>query len=238
MEYKLIYPDYNINNLIINYLDLGNLLKMTTINKFYYNLINNFEFINEFKKIIKINKIDLEDKNDLFSKSCTNGFINLSKFLYKNYVINVHYNERNDILKIICVNGHFEMVKWLMKITNNCKKESVPFNYTYIYISYKCFLKAFIACCKTGNLEIMKCIIPNINKDYLDLIYHYQHDKPFHIACVHGHLELARLLVSIGKELKSPVDMWAFRPAYIVCYNNGHTKLNWEEWVEYLNMNN
>ena len=133
-----IYSIKDIDNQIINYVNLEDLLNIGIINKYYNYLINNFILIKEIKLYKQKFIIGVPYKN--LRNCCKAGLINLGNYLLNKYEIDIHMDGQW-FFRLCCLYSHFDMAKWIWKIM-----KQKPY----------CIDWLFEWCCQLDKLEIVK----------------------------------------------------------------------------------
>ena len=137
MENHLIYPINEIDNVIINFLGIGNLLKISQVNKYYYyncssKYISTNIIIKEIRSYNKKYKINPLKENKIFYESCRNGWINLAKYIWQNY--SIHKQAFDNAIFYCCKNGQYEIIEWLSTKQNcYCGSNICRFEWTLTY---------------------------------------------------------------------------------------------------------
>ena len=136
MSVILPLPELNIL-LITKYLDpLDDYKIFRQTNKYYNELIKNNKFYMELKELnykadVYISHAELQDngfirfifqmcKSFSFSKACYYGYINIVKYLYKKYQLNIHENDEM-AFRSSCINGQKNIAEWLYNLSKNDK---------------------------------------------------------------------------------------------------------------------
>lgn len=189
--------------------------------------LGHFELCKYFYKYID-GAIDaiLDNSDELLFSSCTNGYLELSKWLYdlvlQETERSIDVNKYDDrLFRWSCRNGHLEISKWLYE---KSKKRKIPIN-----IHSQCDY-AFRRSCKNGYLEMAKWIYElsqSLNKpiDIFSCDYY-----AFRWSCCYGHLEVAKWLHNLSckryyDSYYITCDHYAFKSSCI--YN--HIKI--AEWL-------
>ena len=125
MSEYILLPE--LNYIIIENLDpLKDYRNLLLINKYYYDFIHRHTKYSEFKKFwrrknqystyLNGNCIDRD-----FSKACEYGYINVAKYLYNTYIIDIHQNDEYIFIET-CLSGHldFHVIMVIIKSLNGC----------------------------------------------------------------------------------------------------------------------
>jgi len=124
---------------------------------------------------------DYSDIDELFAFVCSDGYLDVAKYLYQKTKIN--FNSKT--LLMTCRNNYFEISEWLMSLID--KKNAKSFD----------FEKILNISCEKGNLNITKRILENYPGNYIynDNFYCLR------IACINGHIDIVKFFLEFIKSL-------------------------------------
>ena len=151
----------DLDESIIDFMDLPDLVNLMLTNKNYYEKIKNKKLIiqwnelklydnNTIKKIVTSYDYHLLPFNEnildkLFLITCVNGYIEYATSLFIRYTINIHYDHEY-AFQLCCKYGQINTAKWLIKLDGKIN----------LHIDRDC---AFQWSCKNGHHEIAKWLI-------------------------------------------------------------------------------
>jgi len=164
MEGVIIYKNPDLNNLLIDYCQIHNIVKFNDksqhvyihkeVNKYTKNF-NNAHYASFYIKnnnvlicchYIKTYTKDIHVDNEMaFRFSCINGHLHVVKFLLSlNQGIDVHII-REFVFRWSCLNGHLELVKFLWSLNLNINihinnEETLKFSCAFCHIDVVKFL--------------------------------------------------------------------------------------------------
>jgi ankyrin repeat protein len=119
------------------------------------------------------------DINGIFNYACENNNINVVKYLINLPENNIDIsNDDYHVFHIACERKNFDIVEYL---TDIIPSDDVAFDVQYNF--------AFINACKTGNIDIIKCML---NKSKNKLVVHI--DKYVILSCQYGYIEIVKYL--------------------------------------------
>lgn len=195
-----IHPYHEIENLIFEHLDLLQYYKsFILVNKYYYKLITRQELYIKFKECSNRTLFDLTKSRNiiygpnfiksmdmeliLFWNGCVFGWLDVVKYLYQSYTIDVHFCN-NLFFTESCEYGRLEIVKFLLNIDKN------------IYDRHGS--TGFILSCKNNHLDIVKYLYGFAAEKYgIPNTWRYT----FHYVCANDYLDMAKWLYSLDDKL-------------------------------------
>ena len=113
--------------------------------------------------------------NKILKIACEYGHLNIVKY-FINFFLSFEGKIRkynNSLVTTAFINNHFDVVKYLLSVGVN---------------GYEALIKA----CHLGNLEGLNFLIS------LGVNFRGSNDQPFLVACCHGHIDIAKMLYSLG----------------------------------------
>lgn len=134
-----------------------------------------FGFIDTVMWLFSLKDQNIIINNDMFTAACSNGYLELAKWLYSSGKINIP----DYIFGSVCSHGHLDIAKWLYSIVNDINIHYIE-NYTFDRV------------CGNGHLDVAKFLLSiyNIN-------IHVNNDSVFK-NCIHeNQLEVIKWLYSL-----------------------------------------
>ena len=202
---ELILPLHELNLLLITeYLDpLDDYKNINQINKYNKKLIKNNKFYKKLKEIHekKIYDYDFKylNKNQkYFTKACYYGYIDIVKYLYKKYQLNIHVNSEI-AFRYSCGNGHKDQAQWLYnisKIYNNPLGVNTKININ----AYN--ENAFRDACFSGHKDIADK--NNMDDNNTKININANDENAFIWSCCNGHKDIAEWLYNLS--IKNNMD--------------------------------
>ena len=180
----------------------------------------NIKEIIEFATLIEVIKYDQNTfypncmftdyfTDEIFSMSCSNGYIKLAKWVHSLDAVNIHVNI-DRYFKQCCILGHIELAKWLYYLggVDIHSDNDDAFKQTCIqnHIELAKWLyslggvdihdeneTAFTHVCENGNIEFAKWLY-----SLGDIDIHIFEEHIFRHICMLGRIEMAKWLHSLG----------------------------------------
>ena len=179
----------DLDNTIISFLELPDMVNLMLVNVNYYDKIKKFSLIEEWNKI----KYKYQDKAviNIFNLSCKKGYLSYAKSLLSRYNIDIH-SSNEFAFSVACENGQLEIAKWLIELGEK---------HGYGKINIHDFVvNVFCYTCRFGQLQIAKWLIElGENHGYGKINIHHNYDMVFKICCLYSQIEIANWLIDLGE---------------------------------------
>ena len=194
---------------IISFMDLPELVNLMQTNKNYYEKIKRLPLIHEWKNLKK--NYRKFDAYTIFVYACLNGYMHYSKSLLNRYdKINIH-DQNEYAFTQCCIRGHIIMAKWLINLGEN-------HGYGKINL-HGIDERIFRISCERGHFEVAKWLIDlGENHGYKRINIHAANDSGFFYTFLNEHYDIVKWLIDLGE-------------------NHGYGKIN-QEFVNYFNNRN
>lgn len=217
----------DIGSIICSYLDNKSVLKMSEVNVYYRDYLEQRRSVINFVKkdlILACNNLDLKgvkevykmiEKHNVFGYvgNLVGGFLGLNEA--KNKCLGKAFIDA-------CFNGKIEIAQWLIDIAaKDCCK---------IDIHARKDLGFYIACIN-GHMAMAKWLI-KLGEDNKRLIDFHPNNREhlFQIVCQNGHLDMAKYLIELGETSYGKIDIHANHEyAYRLALRNKHTDI--ADWL-------
>lgn len=180
---QTIHPYHEIEKMILDLLNpITDYPKLIVVNKYYHELITNFEIYLKLKEVINHGGTFAPNKiNNYCVIACILGHLEIAKSFYdfdcklnnKRILISTFKLEKS------CESGHFEVIKWLCELD-----PSIISKFSFKYA------------CLSGNLEIVKYFFSKEFENF-KINIHTHSEEPFIISCERGYWDIAKYLLSL-----------------------------------------
>ena len=192
-----IFHQNDLNYIILKYLDIKDILNIICLNKYNYELVNNYKIYKLFKQV---------NTSSLFS---TIQNIDIKKFLISTYYgffkpMQYYFNKcykselrfaihiDNELLfRENCKNGKLKIIKWLWNLSNTINKPFNDFSFFELDNIDYCFLY------KHNGINI------------IDI--HTNNDDAFYYSLINKKLEVANWLYEITKKTDKQIKLQLFQ---------------------------
>lgn len=216
----------DIGSIICSYLDNKSILKMSEVNKYYCDYLEQQRSdINTVKKdlVLACKTFDLSGAKEVYDMIEKNNVLGSVGNFFGNFIgLNKAKNNRLQKAFIAtCSKGKIEVAQWLIEVAIK--------DYCNINIHAHRDL-AFYNACKNGHIPMAKWLI-KLSEDNNHSIYFHSanHEYLFQIVCQNGHLDMAKYLIELGENAYGKINVHANNElAYrLACRNNQTEVVDW-----------